>query len=356
MKVVLSGYYGFDNTGDEAILKSMIQHLKAIEPGIQIIVLSQSPSKTESDYGVSAVNRWDYKAIIRILKESDGLISGGGSLLQDATGPRSVLYYTGIMHMAKWLRKPVFIYAQGMGPIRKPFHRLLVRIALNGVTGISVRDMKSKEFLERIGVRKSIHLFPDPVFGYDYKDMEEDRNSQKPLIAVSIREWGGSDKLVEKLTEAFTGCIEKGYRLRFIPMHGESDEAFSNKVAQRLNQDVEVVSGHMSIDEKLHLLSEADVLIGMRLHSLIFAGVCSVPFVALSYDPKIDALADQLDFPVTVDVNDPGWESSAITKEVERLYEDLPAHKEKLEHTVSTLSRRAKETARAALHHIQQKK
>ncbi|MYL49387.1 polysaccharide pyruvyl transferase CsaB [Halobacillus litoralis] len=356
MKVVLSGYYGFENTGDEAIVKSMIQHLRTFDPDIQIIVLSQNPSKTEIDYGVSAVDRWNFKEIIRALKESDGLISGGGSLLQDATGPRSVLYYTGIMHMAKWLRKPVFIYAQGMGPIRKPIHQLLVRIALNGVTGISVRDKKSKELLERIGVRKSIDLFPDPVFGYDYKDKMEGQHSEKPLIAVSIREWGDSEELVEKLTEAFSGCIDKGYRLRFIPMHGESDEAFSNKVAQRLNQDVEVVSGQMSIDEKLHSLSEADVLIGMRLHALIFAGVCSVPFVALSYDPKIDALAAQLDFPVTVDTNEPDWESSAITKEVERLYGDLPAHKKKLEQTVSTLSTRAKETARAALHHIQHKK
>ncbi|WLR49019.1 polysaccharide pyruvyl transferase CsaB [Halobacillus litoralis] len=356
MKVVLSGYYGFDNTGDEAIVKSMIQHLRTFDPDIQIIVLSQNPSKTETDYGVSAVDRWNYKEIIRALKESDGLISGGGSLLQDATGPRSVLYYTGIMHMAKWLRKPVFIYAQGMGPIRKPIHQLLVRIALDRVTGISVRDKKSKELLERIGIRKSIDLFPDPVFGYDYKNVETDRHSQKPLIAVSIREWGDSEKLVEKLTEAFNTCLAKGYRLRFIPMHGESDEAFSNKVAQRLDQEVEVHPGHMSIDEKLHLLSEADLLIGMRLHSLIFAGVCSVPFVALSYDPKIDALADQLDFPVTVDINDPTWEASAITQEVERLYEDRLSQTEKLQERAATLSTRAKETAQVALQNLQHKK
>ncbi|MGR9048603.1 polysaccharide pyruvyl transferase CsaB [Halobacillus faecis] len=356
MKVVLSGYYGFDNTGDEAIVKSMIQHLRTFDPDIQIIVLSQHPSKTEIDYGVSAVDRWNFKEIIRALKESDGLISGGGSLLQDATGPRSVLYYTGIMHMAKWLRKPVFIYAQGMGPIRKPIHQLLVRIALNGVTGISVRDKKSKELLERIGVKKSIDLFPDPVFGYEYKVIETDRYSQKPLIAVSIREWGDSDELAEKLTEAFNVCLAKGYRLRFIPMHGASDEAFSNKVAQRLDQEVEVHPGHMSIDEKLHLLSEADLLIGMRLHSLIFAGVCSVPFVALSYDPKIDALADQLDFPVTVDVNDPAWEAAAISQEVDRLYENRLVQTERLQERVAILSRKAKETAQTAFHHLKHKK
>ncbi len=86
MKIVISGYYGFDNVGDEAILLSMIQAFRSYDPTIEIIVLSNTPERTKLEFNVDAVNRWNIKAIFQALKGSDGLISGGGSLLQDETG------------------------------------------------------------------------------------------------------------------------------------------------------------------------------------------------------------------------------------------------------------------------------
>ena len=37
-----------------------------------------------------------------------------------------------------------------------------------------------------------------------------------------------------------------------------------------------------------------DVLIGVRLHALIFAGVMGVPMIGISYDPKIDRFLDSI--------------------------------------------------------------
>ena len=93
-KLVISGYYGFNNSGDEAVLKSILTALQeesqrsnvTIEP----IVLSINPEWTTSMYGVRAVHRMKLKEVREALKESDGLISGGGSLLQDATGLKSI--------------------------------------------------------------------------------------------------------------------------------------------------------------------------------------------------------------------------------------------------------------------------
>ena len=117
MRVLISGYYGFHNIGDEAILKSIITALRQEKPDIKITVLSNDIEHTKNTYNVDAINRWNVAKIYLELLKSDGLISGGGSLLQDVTSSRPITYYTAIMKLAKLARKPVFIYAQGVGPI-----------------------------------------------------------------------------------------------------------------------------------------------------------------------------------------------------------------------------------------------
>ena len=93
--IVISGYYGFANAGDEAMLAAMIEVLSDLEPNINITVISGNPADTRARHGVNAVYRLNYPEIIRALAKSDLLISGGGSLLQDVTSDRSLYYDAG---------------------------------------------------------------------------------------------------------------------------------------------------------------------------------------------------------------------------------------------------------------------
>ena len=77
VRIVLSGYYGFDNVGDDAILYAIIHSLKEYDPQVEIVVLSQNPKKTEEMYHVDSVKRWSIKEITKALKNADCLISGG---------------------------------------------------------------------------------------------------------------------------------------------------------------------------------------------------------------------------------------------------------------------------------------
>ena len=97
MRVVLSGYFGFDNVGDEAILFSIIRALRKLEPSVDITVLSNNPAETAATYGVETVNRWNIGEVRAALKSADGLISGGGSLMQDATSWKSIPYYSAVI-------------------------------------------------------------------------------------------------------------------------------------------------------------------------------------------------------------------------------------------------------------------
>jgi len=85
-KIMISGYYGFNNTGDEAILKSMVRAFKEKIPRIKMVVLSHSPLQTSQTYQVKAINRLHLIDIMRCLRDTNLFISGGGGLLQDSTG------------------------------------------------------------------------------------------------------------------------------------------------------------------------------------------------------------------------------------------------------------------------------
>lgn len=320
-KLVISGYYGFNNSGDEAVLKSILTALEeeshrsniTIEP----IVLSGDPEWTTSMYGVRSVHRMKLKEVREAIKESDGLISGGGSLLQDATGLKSIPYYLGVIKLAQWLKKPTFIYAQGIGPVNRKMFNPMIRSVFKACNYVSVRDEQSAEYLRGLGLQwNQIHVVPDPVMGLPLPEANagevssvtvnaqgvgthtengESIHTKLPVIGVSVRFWESDRK---ELTAIAAGlkklCSKKAVHLRFMPFHLPIDEQASRFVMEMLgdlgNKGSEVSITKDLTDPQLMLqeVSNCDVVIGMRLHSLIYAASQYVPPVGISYDPKID--------------------------------------------------------------------
>ena len=76
-KVILSGYFGFDNIGDEAILLSMLGTFRSIRPEVDLLVLSGNPGRTRENYQIPAIKRTNIPALIRELKDCDLFVSGG---------------------------------------------------------------------------------------------------------------------------------------------------------------------------------------------------------------------------------------------------------------------------------------
>ena len=161
VNILISGYYGFDNIGDESILRTLVSSLREHIPDCSLTVLSHNPASTREKYGVEAVDRMSPMAILRAVKKCDMLISGGGSLLQDVTSSKSLHYYLSIIRCAEFFHKKVFIYSQGIGPIDRPGNRRAAAAALKRADGIVVRDERSAALLEEIGIardRKSTRL------------------------------------------------------------------------------------------------------------------------------------------------------------------------------------------------------
>lgn len=357
MKVVISGYYGFDNVGDEAILLSIISALRQKNEGIEITVLSNNPEVTQKTYGVKAVNRWKIPQVMKAIKHSDGLISGGGSLLQDSTSLKTIPYYTGIMMIAQLLKKPVFVYAQGMGPINNSFNRWLTKFVLKRTT-ITVRDEGSKQLLREIGLKQPIQVVPDPVMGLvsplESNEWLDQLNLAHPILAVSVRDWPTTTafkKYIAKCLDKFITQYEVS--VVFIPMHGKHDAESSQSVINLMENSAYLSPYQQSIEEKITLIGQADMLLGMRLHALIFAATEITPFVALSYDPKIDAFSEIVQQKVAAHVDASNWNEQTLFEQLEALLLNHNERKMKLSECANQLKQQAIATAEMAINRLQ---
>lgn len=305
MLIVLSGYYGFDNAGDEALLPAICSSIQRLEPKAEFVVLSGYPEKTEQLHQLPAIDRMKPWQVFKVLRKADLLISGGGSLFQDVTGPRSLPYYISVVALAKMLGKPVIFYAQGVGPIKRPFSRFLMRWWGNKVEMITLRDEQSKHLLAELGVtRPPIYVTADPVFTLDPSPEQHEyaqellRHYQlEPgrLIGVSVRPWLALADLRPDIARLLDCLVLDGYQVLFIPMDYGFDLPESHLIAAMMNQPATILDENLSSLEIIALMSNVEMMIGMRLHSLIFAASRGVPFAGISYDPKIDAFLESFD-------------------------------------------------------------
>ncbi len=69
VNILISGYYGFDNIGDESILRTLVSSLREHIPDCSLTVLSHNPASTRGKYGVEAVDRMSPVAILRAVKK-----------------------------------------------------------------------------------------------------------------------------------------------------------------------------------------------------------------------------------------------------------------------------------------------
>ena len=303
--ILISGYYGFDNIGDESILRTLITSLREKIPDCRLTVLSHNPASTREKYGVEAVERMSPGAILRAVRQCDMLISGGGSLLQDVTSSKSIHYYLFIIRLAKLLGKKVFIYSQGIGPIDHAFNRRATARALKKADGIVVRDERSAKLLEQIGLpQERIVITADPVIRMKRPDRTVGREilaragikkDGRLTVGWAIREKNRDSTFVREITECIR-WLRENYDAEsvLIPFHYEEDREVCSVIAERTNGAAKCLSEKYLSEDMLSIIGNMDVLVGVRLHSMIYAAIMGVPIIGVSYDPKCTAFLNSV--------------------------------------------------------------
>ncbi|RYG68012.1 polysaccharide pyruvyl transferase CsaB, partial [bacterium] len=189
MNFLLNGYFGFDNAGDEAVLAAMLAELRSLAPNATFVATSGNPSQTKAMHGCEAIGRQTPGELFKAIQACDVFISGGGSLVQDVTSFRNVVYYTTLLRLAKMLGKKTMVYAQGVGPLNSGKSRRLARKMFQSADIVTVRDPDSAALLREIGVTREVQVTADPV----WKLPSQPQNQRPGTWGVALRSWPGAD-------------------------------------------------------------------------------------------------------------------------------------------------------------------
>lgn len=348
-RVVMSGYYGFANAGDDAILEAIQQAIHEASDDIAVTVLSNDPELTRTQYGMEAIPRFRFWSVFSALRHSDALLSGGGSLLQDTTSTRSLLYYLSVIRCAEWLGKPVMLYANGIGPVRRPGNRRRVKRVVERATLVTLRDHSSARELAGMGVtRDDLLVTADPVFHLSPAPAQRGAellaqtglSPDTPFVAVSVREWRDTGHFCAELAKLCDHLSRKhGLQVLFLLMQPARDRDTARQVQSLMEESSYLLDVPCTPRELMAVLGKARLCLAMRLHTLIFAARMSVPAMGLVYDPKVDSYLKELSLPAAGHVEH--FDAAEAVRRADALMDDYDAVLAKLRETSAALTRAA---------------
>ena len=282
MKVLVSGYYGFDNLGDEALLSGLLDILRSA--GHEVTVLSQIPEATERLHGVRAVSR--LAGAPGALLRCEAFVSGGGGLLQDKTSFRSLQYYLGLISSAKRLGKRVVVYGQSVGPLSERGRRA-VASTLRGVS-VAVRDKPSQRLLESLNIPS--YLCADAALL-----LKAPPAPRAPIDTVLLIPRAGYPEITEALADTGRNLSARGVKVAAAAVQPSEDTPALQTLKERV-PGLELLQATTPTGLLEHV-ADASYVVSGRLHGLVLAAVAGRDFCGIVYDPKVAAFLDEAGAP-----------------------------------------------------------
>lgn len=348
--ILIAGYYGAGNTGDEAILSLLLAGFRRKRQGVDFVVISSNPEETARTHAVQSIHFNDIPALINATKLCDLFILGGGGLFHDywEADEKHLLtqrhialsFYGTLILLAKMFNKPVMLYAVGVGPLFYQSGIQLTGFCFENADQATVRDQQSLELIKQLGIAPdNVTLTADPAFLQE-TDSEAAKKiinglflTERPIVGVCVRNWDiglSAEKWQLELAKALDLFAENyDVNILFIPFQISSADILvddlvvaENIVSTMKHRDRGLVIDEIYSPELISgLIAECQILLGMRLHSLIFAATAHVPMVGIIYDPKVRYLLMRLDlFEYGIDINK--LEGPALFDILGRLWKD----------------------------------
>ena len=303
MQIAIIGNYGATNIGDDAILAAILKS----HSEYNFTVFSADHHKTNNQFGIKSAPLFPlgfrsflkngFRHSIKALREVDAVILGGGGLMQDNYLYACLLWAWQIFWV-RLLRKPLFIYATGVGPLQTWLGRWLTRWIYNYAQVITVRDAYSCDLLRQIGVNeqchdpaqhKKIYTNSDPVFLFKASNFVKKRT--KNLFIISLRPFLQHNTNIINIFTRFLKKLKSKHNAEFIficmQKIKESDHQIINPLIEKVGGEI-YHPKHFS--DLIQIMQRAEFAIGMRYHFLIAAFVANIPMIPISYSPKVSAL------------------------------------------------------------------
>ena len=287
--ILICGYYGYGNMGDETLLSVMTKELRRLNPALRLCALSGNPQKTKSLHHVDAIDRFDPDQIDKTMYRSKLLLFGGGNLLQDKTSTHSLLYYTHILRMAKKRGLGIFIYANGIGPLHGEENRKRTLEALKLADSISLRDPHSFAFVRNLRLNKPLRLTFDPAILTEKEDFPIPNENY--FVIVPKRSSSTSAQAISDMIRLISQ--KTGLTPILVSLYDRQDMPSVKKIAAQTNAQI---CFPKNAGECVTLFSSAKLVISSRLHALIYATAAVCPMMGYSDDKKLFSYLDYIGF------------------------------------------------------------
>jgi polysaccharide pyruvyl transferase CsaB len=317
-RVVLGGWYGAANLGDEMILSRFVDWVR--EAGAAPTVISVNPHFTAAVPGADAIGYSDLPAIVEALADADLFVLGGGGLFQDyddfdepslhAFPARNVSQFAQFFYLARELGVATAALGQGVGPLRRTDGRAIAADVFNRAQFVSVRDAGSAALLKSIGVSRPVLVAPDPAWSFPLADAITPATrfsalARQRIVAIVVRDWPFDRSWESAFVAAMRSSLPAGWALLWLDFTRVPDVAAErpqhSEIAHRLIPElpglVHAVWDGLRIDDAARLIAGCDAMITMRLHGALLGHLAGLPVVALEYDGKVRALGDDLAVP-----------------------------------------------------------
>lgn len=361
--IAMLGYYGYYNSGDDAILKSFVDYVQQHHKDLSIVVLSNNPYQTRELYRVQSVYRFHPFKVPSLLSKTRLFITGGGTLIQDGTSSRSLLYYLYMIKLALRKGAHTVLFANGLGPLSKRKNRKAASEILNRMEVITLRDSNAYQELKSLGVNRPVtKVAADPVLALSPGNLsigleilkKEGIPVSKDIIAICVRKWK-KVKRSEEILAALADKISVEFNAvpLFVPMQHPDDLRFSEKILRLMKEKGYLIRGSYSVDETMSILGNTNLVIGMRLHSLIYAVNMGVPMVGLAYEPKVDYFMQSINQPYAA--WDENFSIQELMDKVHGVWQNASSIKAMLEEIKPSLKARVIEAIELTLSFLTQK-
>ena len=306
--VGIHGFYGMQNLGDEALLHVFLQEGRRAVEGFTPVVYSRRPQRVREEYGIesqqaiSGRKRWILQQWS--LWRNSLFVLGGGGLLHDY-GPDSsgVRTWLSLLRRSLQFGRKTALFFVGVDDVRHEESRRLIADTIPRVDFISVRDQRSADYLRDIGVTQPIHHAIDPAILLTAPRLRQWEQDRPLRVAVCLRHWFKSSmeiedkvlfqRILDELGASLDRLIEQyNAEIVFYPMrdiHYDDDRLINRQVRNHLSRPerARCVDTPPTVTDFVDALEEVDLLIGMRLHSVVLASAKGIPSIALEYMPKI---------------------------------------------------------------------
>lgn len=293
-RILVCGWIGSTNRGDDLIAAAVADLIRQEGGDPTVVTIDDTTDRLHGAPAVVHRRPLDTIGLFSAARAHDGLVFGGGGLIQDETGPLNLPFHLSRLLVGRLNRLPWIGLALGVGDVRRRTGRALVRAIMRQSTALTVRDRGSRQRLHRL-------TGTEPVLGIDpVVTIEPTPPAAEPVLAVALRPPNRPDQrrtadtaLDPSLIDAWAAAIDalaEAHELdvRFVAWDPHHDTPVHEAVAARLRRPSTLEEPEA--DRIIGRMGASTLVLTMRYHGAVAAALTGRPAVVLDYSPKMGDL------------------------------------------------------------------